>query len=153
MDSGRNNVFHGNAIIAQKGIYVGKGGDLMKLFINWADLTPTIDSGIATITETRNLSYQQAGDQVKILIDMTLLVVSAGDSRLPLVITGAPVPVGTDPYFNSALVDINANPQHGMLEVSQSGAITYLVVDGLGNPMVLNDPIVITGEISYTTSN
>jgi len=154
MQEGSNNVFYGNTMIAQKGVQIGKGGDLMKLFVNWGQLNPVIDANAGSITAVRNCTYQQAGDQVKVMVDMTIEVLNLATQDVELVLTSAPPFVGASASTNNVVIDIDTPATiDGTIAVSSSGGNVTLNFLTRGVDINPGDSITVVGEVAYTTTN
>jgi len=153
MQEGSNNVFYGNTMIAQKGVQIGKGGDLMKLFVNWVQLSPTIDPLDGTITDLRNCSYQQIGDQVKVSIDMT--VQFAANSGFCVVnVPKAPLLANNlIQETNNAIMSIDSPAVvDGLITVFESDSSIYIRMSAVGTVVNIGESMRIIGEVAYTTT-
>lgn len=150
---GQNNTFHGNTIIAIKGIKIGNGS-IMKKFINWTDVDTSLETPFANLN-VNQLVYNQIGDEVKLLIDLSIELVTISTTIIPIQLNNLPDPISVNSYYNNTIFDVDGiNKIDGRLQIVKTAG-NQVLLQLRTAPVLINigETVNVVGEVNYTTKN
>lgn len=148
---GENNTFHGNTIIATKGIKIGNG-PVMKKFINWTDVSSTVlpSPDVGPFVSSQ-LAYNQIGDQVHVLFDFVFPTING--AALSLIIPDLPE-VANGIYSHNVLVEVDGiGVQDATITINSAVSPPEMIFAVQNFVVLAGQTLIWRGEFNYTTTN